>query len=123
MPVRDSALPTARQRKAKAAQLTAARSDVAAKLRLIGDDTRMAILEELRYGECCVCDLADALGITQPLLSHHLRQLRDAGLLQDRKSGRWTYYSLIPGALEAVVASLAKFLPAGEENARRMRSA
>lgn len=79
-----------------------------AKFRLIGDPTRMAILEELRNGECCVCDLAEVLGITQPLLSHHLRQLKDAGLIKDRKSGRWTYYVLVPSALDELVATLGK---------------
>lgn len=81
-------------------------SDAAAKFRLIGDPTRMAILEELGHGECCVCDLADVLGVTQPLLSHHLRQLKDAGLIRDRKSGRWTYYILVAGALDELVTAL-----------------
>ena len=81
-------------------------TDAATKFRLIGDPTRMAILEELGHGECCVCDLADLLGVTQPLLSHHLRQLKDAGLIKDRKSGRWTYYILVAGALDELVATL-----------------
>jgi ArsR family transcriptional regulator len=74
--------------------------------RLVGDPTRMAILEELSHGECCVCDLADVLGITQPLLSHHLRQLRNGGLIKDRRSGRWAYYVSVPGAFDALMATL-----------------
>lgn len=73
--------------------------DAAAKFRLIGDPTRLAILDELSHGECCVCDLVDVLGVAQPLLSHHLRALRDAGLVIDRRSGRWAYYTLVPNAL------------------------
>jgi ArsR family transcriptional regulator len=84
----------------------APRDDLAAKLRVIGDPTRMAILEELGTDECCVCDLAEALGVTQPLLSHHLRQLRDAGLIRDRKDGRWTYYRIETSAVDALLSSV-----------------
>jgi len=53
---------------------------IASKLRLIGDPTRLAVLQELRRGERCACDLIAALKIPQPLLSHHLRALRRVGL-------------------------------------------
>ena len=85
--------------------------------RLVGDPTRMAILEELSHGECCVCDLADVLGITQPLLSHHLRQLRNGGLITDRRSGRWAYYASVPGAFDALMTTLAELR--GPKPARR----
>jgi ArsR family transcriptional regulator len=67
----------------------------------LSDETRLALLDTLRNGERCVCDLQDAMGAAQSRLSFHLKVLRHAGLVQDRKEGRWSYYSLAPEALEA----------------------
>ena len=66
----------------------------------LSDPTRLQILAMLRYGERCVCDLTDALESGQSRLSFHLKTLKDAGLVQDRRDGRWAYYSLTEGALE-----------------------
>lgn len=60
----------------------------------VSDETRLALIHMLRDGERCVCELQDALGAAQSRLSFHLRVLKDAGLLSDRKEGRWVYYSL-----------------------------
>jgi ArsR family transcriptional regulator len=68
----------------------------------LADEKRIRILELLGGGELCVCDLASALGLSQPLLSFHLRTLREAGLVGARKEGRWVHYSLIREALETV---------------------
>ena len=65
----------------------------------LSDDKRLRILEILQNGECCVCDLAEALDIRQSLLSFHLRTLRDVGLVRDRKEGRWVHYALDEAAL------------------------
>jgi len=65
----------------------------------LSDVKRLRILEILRSGECCVCDLAGSLDIRQSLLSFHLRTLRDAGLVSDRKEGRWVHYALDEGVL------------------------
>ncbi len=65
----------------------------------LSDGKRLRILEILRSGECCVCDLAGSLDIRQSLLSFHLRTLRDAGLVRDRKEGRWVHYALNEEAL------------------------
>ena len=65
----------------------------------LSDMKRLRILEILRSGESCVCDLAGSLGIRQSLLSFHLRTLRDAGLVSDRKEGRWVHYALNEEAL------------------------
>jgi ArsR family transcriptional regulator, arsenate/arsenite/antimonite-responsive transcriptional repressor len=62
----------------------------------LSDETRLAILERLRSGERCVCDLQGALDAAQSRLSFHLKVLKDAGLVRDRKEGRWSYYTLIP---------------------------
>ena len=65
----------------------------------LSDETRLAILERLRGGEQCVCNLVDLLSAGQSRLSFHLKTLRDAGLVVDRRDGRWVHYSLNPGAL------------------------
>jgi ArsR family transcriptional regulator len=65
----------------------------------LSDETRLGILEKLRGGEQCVCDLQDDLDAAQSRLSFHLRVLKEAGLVSDRKEGRWSYYSIVPAAL------------------------
>jgi ArsR family transcriptional regulator, arsenate/arsenite/antimonite-responsive transcriptional repressor len=60
----------------------------------LSDETRLQILERLRAGERCVCDLTDALDAAQSRLSFHLKVLKDAGLVADRREGRWMYYTL-----------------------------
>jgi ArsR family transcriptional regulator len=68
----------------------------------LSDETRLSILDRLRSGECCVCDLSNVLEAAQSRLSFHLRVLKDAGLVSDRRDGRWSYYSIEPGALAEV---------------------
>ena len=68
----------------------------------LSDSTRLGIIEMLRRGEQCVCDLQDELGAAQSRLSFHLRVLKEAGLVSDRKDGRWSYYSIEPEALAEV---------------------
>ncbi len=88
----------------------------------LSDETRLAILDLLRDGERCVCELQDALDAAQSRLSFHLRVLREAGLVTDRREGRWAYYTLAPDALgEAhdVVRVLATERPAGRGRTRR----
>jgi ArsR family transcriptional regulator len=62
--------------------------------RALSDETRLQIVDLLRNGERCVCELTDALDLGQSLLSFHLRVLKDAGLVTDRREGRWAYYAL-----------------------------
>ncbi len=65
----------------------------------LSDETRLAVVQMLGGGERCVCDLQDALHVAQSRLSFHLKVLKDAGLVTDRKDGRWSYYTLVPDAL------------------------
>lgn len=76
----------------------------------LSDGTRMAILQRLGRGECCVCDLGEVLGLTQPLLSFHLKVLREAGLVRSRRDGRWAYYRLHPDGIKALQRSLEQLL-------------
>ena len=66
----------------------------------LSDETRLEIIELLRKGERCVCELTDTLDAAQSRLSFHLRVLKDAGVVRDRKDGRWVYYELDPEAFE-----------------------
>jgi ArsR family transcriptional regulator len=65
----------------------------------LSDETRLQILERLRAGERCVCELTDALDAAQSRLSFHLKVLKEAGLVSDRREGRWTYYTVNPETL------------------------
>lgn len=60
----------------------------------LSEETRLRILKLLENGELCVCDIFTALEISQPKVSFHLNVLKEAGLLKDRKQGRWTHYRL-----------------------------
>lgn len=64
----------------------------------LSDETRLGILAMLGDGERCVCDLQADLDAAQSRLSFHLKVLKEAGLVTDRKEGRWSYYTLVPDA-------------------------
>jgi ArsR family transcriptional regulator len=75
----------------------------------LSDETRLEIIDRLKGGEQCVCDLMDALRSAQSRLSFHLKVLKDARLIEDRREGRWMYYSLnerVFEELNEVVTSL-----------------
>ena len=75
----------------------------------LSDETRVAIIVRLRDGEKCVCDLTDLLDAAQSRLSFHLKTLKDAGLVHDRREGRWVHYSLnrdTLGEIEGLLGSL-----------------
>lgn len=75
----------------------------------LSDETRLRLLEQLREGEQCVCELTDTFKTGQSRLSFHLRVLKDAGLVTDRPEGRWIYYSLDREALREVEDFVAWF--------------
>lgn len=60
----------------------------------LSDETRLRIIKLLERGELCVCDITAALDIVQPKVSFHLSALKEAGLIKDRKQGKWIHYSL-----------------------------
>lgn len=72
----------------------------------LSDPTRMQILECLASCERCVCDLTGALDAAQSRLSFHLKVLKEAGIISDRRSGRWVYYALNAEALDEAAAYL-----------------
>ena len=68
----------------------------------LSDPIRLSILELLRGGERCVCDLQGDLDTAQSKLSFHLKVLKEAGIVTDRREGRWSYYTIVPDALAEV---------------------
>ena len=68
----------------------------------LSDETRLSLLDQLKNGEKCVCELTDAMKTGQSRLSFHLKVLKEAGILRDRREGRWMYYSLNREAIEAL---------------------
>lgn len=75
----------------------------------LADEARVEIVVRLLDGERCVCELTDALGTGQSRLSYHLKVLKEAGLVTDRREGRWSYYTLEREAFveaESLIASL-----------------
>ncbi len=72
----------------------------------LSDGTRLSILQRLRFGERCVCDMTDALDAAQSRLSFHLKVLKEAGIITDRRQGRWMYYTLNPETLGEVAELL-----------------
>ena len=77
----------------------------------LSDETRLQIIELLRKGERCVCELTDSLDAAQSRLSFHLRVLRDAGIVRDRKEGRWVHYELNADAFEEAETLIAQLKP------------
>jgi ArsR family transcriptional regulator len=89
------------------APLEAAESEsLAARFKALADPTRVAIVNRLAAAECCVCDLTDAFDLSQPTISHHLKVLRDAGLVESSRRGTWAYYRLVPDAVAALRSAL-----------------
>ena len=75
----------------------------------IGDPVRLRLVSLIgahRGGEVCVCDLTTAFNLAQPTISHHLKVLREAGIITSERRGTWVYYRLVPAALERMAALL-----------------
>ncbi|MDF8262645.1 ArsR/SmtB family transcription factor [Luteipulveratus flavus] len=83
-------------------------------LKAIADPVRLRLLSLVAShtdGEACVCDLNDAFELSQPTISHHLKQLHEAGLLDREKRGVWVYYRINAGALGDLVRVLGGVAP------------
>ncbi|GGR66978.1 putative transcriptional regulator, ArsR family protein [Nocardioides luteus] len=75
----------------------------------LGDPNRVKLLSIIAAAddqEACVCDLTEPVGLTQPTVSHHMKLLVDAGLVAREQRGRWAYFSIVPGALDALAGAL-----------------
>ena len=80
---------------------------LAGQFKALSDSTRLSIVNSLaNREECCVCEFQH-LGLSQPTISHHLKVLREAGLVEvARKRGTWTFYRLVPAAVESLAFAL-----------------
>ncbi|MDR3660175.1 MAG: metalloregulator ArsR/SmtB family transcription factor [Mycobacterium sp.] len=79
--------------------------ELAAKLKALSDPVRLrlrllSVVASHTGGEACVCDISDGIDVSQPTISHHLKVLRQAGLLSSERRGSWVYYRVIPQALQ-----------------------
>jgi ArsR family transcriptional regulator len=77
--------------------------------RALSDPTRLRLISIIAASEgqeACVCDLTEPVGLSQPTVSHHLKILTEAGILNRTKRGSWAYFAMVPGALERVGSSL-----------------
>jgi ArsR family transcriptional regulator len=88
-----------------------ARAIAALRFRALGDETRLRILQMLVTRECSVSELTTGVDVGQSLMSHHLRILRVAGLVADRRQGRWVHYVIVEPALAAVKLFLYELEP------------
>lgn len=68
--------------------------EIAAIFKALGDENRIKILQLLSNGEKCACRLLEGIDVTQPTMSHHMKILCDAGIVNGRKEGKWMYYSI-----------------------------
>ena len=83
--------------------------ELARMFRTLGDPVRLRILSIVANhagGEACVCDISSTFDLTQPTISHHLKVLREAGLLDSERRGTWVYYRVIPAAVHTLSAAL-----------------
>jgi len=86
-----------------------AATEIAAKFKALSDPVRLHLLSLVAShagGEACVCDIASGVGVSQPTVSHHLKVLRDAGLLTSQRRASWVYYAVVPETLTALSALL-----------------
>lgn len=77
--------------------------ELAAQLKALSDPVRLRLLSVVASrtgGEACVCDISDGIEVSQPTVSHHLKVLRNAGLLESERRGSWVYYRVVPQALQ-----------------------
>ena len=82
---------------------------VARAFKALGDPTRVRLLSLIAAhegAEACVCELTDPVGLSQPTVSHHLKQLVDAGLVSREQRGKWAYYRLVQPALDVLAATI-----------------
>ena len=79
-------------------------------LKAVADPTRLRLLSIVAAhdgGEACVCDLTGPVGLTQGTVSHHMKVLVDAGIMTREQRGKWAYYAIVEGALNALAAAIA----------------
>lgn len=95
----------------------AAATDMAVKLKALADPVRLQLFSAIAShagGEACVCDISAGVDVSQPTVSHHLKVLRDAGLLTSERRASWVYYAVVPEALASLSVLLGATAGAAE---------
>ncbi len=88
--------------------------DIVALCKALGDPVRFAVVDVLaRHGETCACELLERFDVTQPTLSHHMKILCASGLVDVRREGKWSHYSLNRSTLGAFLQFLERQMPGG----------
>ncbi|MGB3770665.1 MAG: metalloregulator ArsR/SmtB family transcription factor [Rhodococcus sp. (in: high G+C Gram-positive bacteria)] len=93
--------------------------DLARMFKALGDPVRLRLLSLVAShdgGEACVCDISPAFDLSQPTISHHLKVLREAGLLDCERRGTWVYYWVIPTALQQLSSVLSAADPSCDDS-------
>lgn len=85
--------------------------EIALTAKALSDENRIAILRLLTQSECCACELLEAFSFSQPTLSHHMKILSESRLVEGRKEGKWTYYSLNSPHFQAFKKILSELAP------------
>ena len=89
---------------------------VASILKLLGDKTRLTMVALLYESECCVCEFVELFEMSQPSVSQHLRKLRDAGIVKERKKGQWVFYSLDQESnMLSIISSILEHTPSQKD--------
>lgn len=94
--------------------------DLARMFKALGDPVRLRLLSLVAShagGEACVCDISDSFDLSQPTISHHLKVLREAGLLDCERRGTWVYYWVVPAALQQLSSVLSAAAPTADDAA------
>lgn len=85
--------------------------ELASFFKALGDETRLGIVKLLIGKELCVCDIIEEFNMSQPAISHHLKILKQAGIVNDCREGQWIYYSLNPQSLKMIEVFLSELKP------------
>lgn len=89
-------------------------TSMAPMLAALADPARLRIVSILLAapeGSCCGCDMEEPLGLSQPTISHHLKVLREAGIVSGEREGRWVHYRVVPERLEELASALRPAVP------------
>lgn len=90
----------------------------------LADPTRLEILRQLAgSNEVCACDFTDCCGVSQPTVSHHLKVLRDAGVVTSERRGNWVYYRIAPNLIDRLSGIARTLVPGGIFPAEAMLAA
>jgi ArsR family transcriptional regulator len=97
--------------------------ELAELMKALADESRLTILIMLQAGEMCVCEILEALNFSQPAVSHHLKILKQAGMITDHREGKWVYYSLNTRVIKDMSRHLQRMLITPIEEGRPCQEA